>query len=989
MTLFILILILLAIAAVILGGAYAYTRRGNLGTGKGRGQTIERADRTDSRRFPYRYADGHLFVHGNTVWTGVRFTPVTDEYLSHDELLAMVSQSSRVLKSIAGDEPLPFQVRVTYRPVTASEWATQAANSVWDPTPNYVRTTRRIAEYLTLSETARPETYLLVQIGTVSGARRSDALTGIADEQFDPDEVARWDALATEVHEKLSLMGTTPMTRDDLLWLIRKPLSGHYTPRPVEFGQGRPWGAGEFALAVDFNADNYRNGLLIHHVNDDEANGPLGQQMDSHTAVLLASEWPDSIEFSRRSAWMRFIANLGAQVEINYRGTMVPPHKFLERAEKINGDLTDEANDMAKAGVMPDRQTMLNREAAVTLVEDAKKERMPGVDAQIMLMVSAHSAEALSDVVRQVQNLCRNHIDVTFVRPANAQWRLFESFLPGAAPALAGLPHVQMQEAEVFGVGLPSAGSEVGDNPQQDRSGYTIGWRGDYIGKAGEVPAHYSIPVGLARNEGGGVAIIGASGGGKSSLALLKFHLESEAGTRCVALDPKVDFAQMCYYLSFGPQVNHPGFAAAAADGTLGTLGSPFQPVNRAYWDDTDIIDVLKSKDGVFDAWQISPDVASGEALAQTMLEMFVGEKDWELCRNPVNKALRAVVRDYEERCALARDTGAPVEDVPLPTLWGVVEHVNEAARAIMDDPSAQYADRSNLETAAAVLDALRRRPYSRLAVAQNPAGLGSFTKRRTIFTLRGMETPKTPDANAWTPTQRMAATIMYVLTRITSEMLDVKAERNPVTGRMALRPKALFVDEAYAVTGTETGRMAVRASLAQGRSYNTATVLIDQQAKRLAQIEQDSDDATGNQFHSVFVFKQKTSSEGKAAAPLLGRESNVEAVVQALKPIGEGGVIETGVCLFRDVDSRVATLNVDLVFREMLAATDTNPTTRAIKQSVPVSDNVDDWSFISDTDRAEAISAAEEAAIESEDKTSPQSSEVEPAEKTPVEVGA
>lgn len=933
-------------------------------------RTAGKADRVDSRRLPYRYADRHIFVHGNDVLTGARFTPMTDEYLSHEELTGKVEQANRVLRSLVKDEPVRFQVRGTYRPVTAEEWAEEAIARCWDPTPNHEKYLRRTADYLTMQETARPETYIIVQIGTVSRSAAGETnafITGTADEHFDPDEVARWDSLATEVQQKLALMNTTPMTKDDLLWLIRKPLAGHFNPMPVEFAKKKPWGAGEFALVTDFNADNRLNGLTIHHVNDDPGYGPVGEEMDSHTCMLIASEWPKAMTFDRDSAWMRFIANLGAQAEINYRGTLVPAAKFADKVKSIHNDLIDEEKDMKRTGREPDREMQYNIAAAKNLHDDVKDSKIPAVEAQVTLMLSASTADGLNGLVREVTNLCRHHLDITFVRPRRAQWRLFEAMLPGAFPALAGLPRVQLQETEAFGIGLPNAGAEVGDNIKVSRSGEMLGWRGDYVGMAGEVPVHYTAPVGIERNSGGGVAIIGGSGGGKSSLALLKFFQESEAGTRCVVLDPKVDFAQFCLYMSFGEQVNDIDFAKAASAGTLGNPDSPFQPVNQRFWDDTEIIDIVRSADGVFDPWKITNDIAEGEILATTMLEMFVGPKDWDECRNPVKRAMRDARNQYQDSRSDALTADTPVEDVPLPTLYDVVDRVSIRAAETKEDPSADYATKNSLEGAATTLEALLRLPYSRLAFAEHPAGFESLRKRRTVFTLRGMETPKDPDPERWTQPQRMAGTIMYVLTRLMADLLNVNNERNPVTGKMGTRPKAQFIDEAYAVTGTPAGRSAVQTSLAQGRSYGLITFLIDQQAKRLAMIEEDSDDATGNQFHTVFVFKQKTTAEAQRAVPLLGRESNTDAMAAALLPIGQGaGVMETGVCVMRDDDNRVATVSIDLAFSELLRATDTNPTTRSIKQSLPISDNVDDWSFITGTQRDEAVLAA--SLVEDED---------------------
>lgn len=920
--------------------------------------------REDARRLPYRYADDLVFVHGNDVLTGVRFVPMTDEYLSHEELMSKVRQSSSVLRNLVREDPIRFEVRGTYRPVTAEEWAEEAISKCWDPTPNHRKMLRRQAEYLTEKGTARPETYLIVKVGTVhrSGVGETDAfITGTADEQFDPDEVARWNALATEVQNKLRVMGTAPMTKEDLLWLIRKPLAGHHNPMPVEFGKKKPWGSGEFALATDFDADNRINGLTIHHINEDPDVGPVGAQMDSHVCMLIASEWPKAMPFGRSTAWIRFIANLGAQAEINYTGTLMPAPAFEDKVKRIHNDILDEEKDMARAGTEPDRAMEQQIAEAKTLHDEVKEQKIPAVEGQITLMLSAPTEEDLNDLVQQVTNLCSHYLEVTFVRPRRAQWRLFEAMLPGANPTLAGLPRVQLQEVDVFGIGLPNAGAEVGDNIEMSRSGEPLGWRGDYIGMAGEVPAHYTAPVGIERNSGGGVAIIGGSGGGKSSLALLKFWQESEAGTRCVAMDPKVDFAQFCLYMSFGEQVNDPAFVEEARNGVLGTEKSQFKPTNQRFWDDTEIIDIARSADGVFDPWRITGHIAEGEMLAETMLEMFVGPKDWGDCRVEIKRAMRELRNDYDNRRSAAIKAGAPAEDVALPTLLGLVEIITARSEEVKADSTADRSTKDKAEIAATIVESLVRLPYARLAFAENPTGFDSLRKRRTVFTLRGMETPKNPNPETWSQPQRMAGTVMYVLTRLIADMLDVQNERNPITGRVGLRPKAQFIDEAYAVTGNEAGRTSVQTSLSQGRSYGLVTVLIDQQAKRLAQIEEESDEATGNQFHTVFVFKQKTIGEAKRAVPLLGRENNEDATARALLPKGEGdgeGVMETGVCVMRDDDNRCATVSIDLVFNEMLRATDTNPHTRTVKQSVPISPDVDDWTFIDPNERAESVLA-------------------------------
>src|SRR5699024_7056850 len=133
---------------------------------------------------------------------------------------------------------------------------------------------------------------------------------------------------------------------------------------------------------------------------------------------------------------------------------------------------------------------------------------------------------------------------------------------------------------DLNGLAIPGLESSpnVGDGVQIGRGGTVLGWQGHLIGYSAENGAavHFDPHVQVDRHNGAGVGIIGASGGGKSSLALSLFFWMSEAGTQCVASDPKNDFEAMCYYLAFGPQVLEDGFNRDADQGILGTAKSRF-----------------------------------------------------------------------------------------------------------------------------------------------------------------------------------------------------------------------------------------------------------------------------------------------------------------------------------------------------------------------------------------------------------------------------
>jgi hypothetical protein len=167
----------------------------------------------------------------------------------------------------------------------------------------------------------------------------------------------------------------------------------------------------------------------------------------------------------------------------------------------------------------------------------------------------------------------------------------------------------------------------------------------------------------------------------------------------------------------------------------------------------------------------------------------------------------------------------------------------------------------------------------------------------------------------------------------------------------MATRPKALFVDESYVVTATPAGRSLLQRALKQGRSYAMVVYLITQQVTDLIRIEDaESREGGTNQIHSAFMFLQKSVEEARRVAPMLKRDPDDPRVISSLMEPH----LETGVCMYRDADNRVGTTEIDLVFAELLRATDTNPKTRPARQAVDPPADVADWSFQSEMDDME-----------------------------------
>lgn len=984
------IIFLVIFAGVGLGGAWWYSRSAHAAgenSVEGKASASEKADDIGQHqmiRTGFRYAGENVWVHGNDVYTGMKFASITDEQMSMTDLRQQVEKAAMGLDSLASGEAADIAVFLTFRPIITEDWVAEVKQHAWDPTSMYTAYTEMVGGALDASGADRPEVYIIIKIATAGQrgmnavARRLDmALTGVSDDNLEHDIVARWENDALNIQQRLAFMNAEPMTRSDLLWLITKPLHGHLTPGSNEFLPSRPWGANDFALAAAGHADNKKTHLVLHQVNENPYSyqHAMGDKVTSYTCFLAVSDWPEESVFNRNSAWIKFLARLDEpnRITMCYRMNVLPPREFSKivkkQADDINNELTDIANHGTRA---PDQNLVDFGERASALKADIDRQGIPGVLGQIFFQLSAESEVELEQLRERFTQTMRQQLDVKVMRPRRFQYRLMEMMMPGSKPQSLAMPYVRLQEPSVFAGGLPNTGTDVGDKPISDSSGNKLGWVGDYIGDTADgTPVHFSTHVALTKNKGAGIATVGASGGGKSTLALIKFFLESESGVRTIALDPKVDFAAFCYYMSFGPQVNEEGFDEEADAGILGTDKSRFEVINRRFWDDTLIVDVMQSEDGLLDCFQVSKNISDGETLAESTFATFLGKEDYSLCRLDLNNALAEVRHQYDERCDAATAAGKSPKTVPLPTMWQVVDEVikarDEARESGLDAKSMR-----DLDTVVSILTRMRKASLSRLCFAQNAAGVegiasGRKAPRRTVFTMRGMRLPKSADPEKWGPADRRAAGIMHIITKLASDMLAVSKERNPVTGHMELRPKLLFVDEAYMVSATEAGRAMLQTSLAQGRSYKFAVWIIDQLAGRLASIEdENADEAGGNQLPVVFAYSHNTPAEAKKALPLLGREGN-EVTQLALQPIGNGGQMETGRAVMKDADSRVAIIAIDVPFVELLAATDTNPDSRPKRQSRPISPNVYEWTFPNAAETEQQLREATERMVSGE----------------------
>ena len=135
--------------------------------------------------------------------------------------------------------------------------------------------------------------------------------------------------------------------------------------------------------------------------------------------------------------------------------------------------------------------------------------------------------------------------------------------------------------------------------------------------------------------------------------------------------------------------------------------------------------------------------------------------------------------------------------------------------------------------------------------------------------------------------------------------------------------PKAIFLDEAWAITSTPQGAKLIPEVSRMGRSRNTALILVSQNAGDLL------NEQVTNCISGVFAFRSSERMEVANVMALLGVEPSDEHKA-VLRGLGNGE------CIFRDLDGRVGRIGIDLISDELRQRLDTNPTRARPEVPVP-----------------------------------------------------
>jgi hypothetical protein len=276
-----------------------------------------------------------------------------------------------------------------------------------------------------------------------------------------------------------------------------------------------------------------------------------------------------------------------------------------------------------------------------------------------------------------------------------------------------------------------------------------------------------------------------------------------------------------------------------------------------------------------------------------------------------------------ERESAMIQAVGA-VSAADRPSLGQVVEHLEQAA-----EPAAK-----NL---GAVLRSMSEMRLAKLCFAPSGGAGIDAAGWTTVFTLAGLTLPDaTLKRDDYSYEQRLSVALLYLVSQFARRLLNGMDRR---------LPKAIVLDEAWAVTSTPQGAKLIPEVSRMGRSRNTALIMVSQNAGDLL------NEQVTNCISAVFAFRSTERAEVASVMSLLGVDPSEEhqAVLRGL------GNAE---CIFRDLDGRAGRIGVDLISDDLRRWLDTNPT-RARAGDVPVPAQAPDLRTVAGPWRSGGLPAA------------------------------
>ena len=799
------------------------------------------------------------------LWVKLRDTHY--EFKSNEDRERIVTDFSLAMANILNSEEneLEGHLIVTSKVFDETKWrnnflkATESNN----PTPYFPEYTAKMAEHMAGYEFREKNVYIGVNLGSralFNPKRRAmkipfldeifNTLAGEVDEYISKEELEFWEGKAKLVRHSL-LKGE----------LHANPVSSNelvYTVRK-NFFPAMPMPSTE-DLGIT-GSKSWGAGELQTLTDADIENTPRwlkitqlidGEEREGYRATLCMVKFPEITLFPEKEPWIHSASLLGFPVDIYSRFSVVPSAKVKKQVGNKIKEIKDQAANMTSAGGQINLEVEENLRLGQYLDYALSKDDTPWLYGRHRVVVEAATIDELKERCQAVIEHYKS-LGILVVWSTGDQLALLQESMPSDRVRLAS--YYQRHELDIMGAGVPAGTGGTGDMVIREDNGYEKGWLSCYLGYTTSrivEPVFLSMHSALARNRPPGLVITGAPGSGKSYTAFTLTYGMVLSGVRTIYIDPKVDALPL-----------------AALPGC----------------EDTTVIDLQQSPDGLLDPFVLGETDGERIDLVTNTIDMLVGGRN-EISSTASAELARAIKVVLKNR---------------TPSLNQLVEILL----------SSRIPDANALGER---LSLIKQMPYARLCFAERKRDSAAPTEglnlnsRLTILTLLGLDMPNsTTPKEDYSHRNYLAVAILFLLTSFSRKLMI-----NP-NAKNKHEPKAIVIDEAWAITSTAQGSKMVLETARMGRSLNTAILLVSQNAGDFL-----GADVT-NSVSTKMAFRSEDSKEITNVLAFFELPDN-RANREVISRLG------TGECLLKDAEGRIARVRVDGWDIQQKIAFETNP---------------------------------------------------------------
>lgn len=797
----------------------------------------------------------------------VKLSDTHYEFKTDEDRERIVTDFTLALANIldSDETELECHLIVTSKLFDTNKWKNNFSKAVEGdrPTPYFPEYTAKMAEHISEYQFRDKNVYVGVNLGprnSYNPKKRAlkmpflddifNSLSGEVDEYISQEELQFWEEKARLVRISLieGEIRSMPVTSSEIAYTIRKnmfPSMPMPSTEDLDITESQSWGAGELQTLNDADIVNTPRWLEITQLIN-------GVETTGYRATLCMAKFPEVMNYPEKEPWIHSASLLGFPVDIYSRFSIIPSAKVKKQVGNRIKEIKDQAANMTSAGGQINLEVEEHLRLGQYLDFALTKNDTPWLYGRHRVVVEASSENQLKERCQAVIEHYKS-LGILVVWSTGDQLSLLQESMPNDKIRLAS--YYQRHELSIMGAGVPAGTGGAGDMVIRTDTGEDQGWLSNYIGYTTSrivEPVFLSMHSALARNRPPGLVITGAPGSGKSYTAFTLTYGMVVSGVKTIYIDPKVDAL---------PLASLPGC------------------------EDTTIIDLQQSPDGLLDPFQIGETDGERIDLVANTIEMLVGGRSQisSSASSELSKAIKIVLKNR------------------TPSLNQLVEILL----------SSKIPDANALGER---LSLIKQMPFARLCFAERkrdsaaPSQGLNLDSRLTILTLLGLDMP-----NASTPKEDyshrnyLAVAILFLLTSFSRKLMI-----NPKAADKHL-PKAIVIDEAWAITSTAQGSKMVMETARMGRSLNTAIILVSQNAGDFL------GESVTNSVSTKMAFRAEAHEEITNVLnffELPDNRANREVISR----------LKTGQCLLKDAEGRIARVQIDGWDTQQKLAFETNP---------------------------------------------------------------